>query len=147
MNEFFDRNKMTVPGISEIPTRISRNLSYFQTNYVIVLLILAIYSALTSPMFLLTLGIVVFMWMSAFKQKSQPVMIAGIHLTERSLTLILLLVTGFLFYVSSIGAILFWLLCASSVVIIGHSIMYTPNPVDEFGFGLAYNEGVAPLPI
>eukprot|EP01126_Amoeba_proteus_P043162 TRINITY_DN4723_c0_g1_i7.p1 TRINITY_DN4723_c0_g1~~TRINITY_DN4723_c0_g1_i7.p1 ORF type:complete len:110 (+),score=8.94 TRINITY_DN4723_c0_g1_i7:127-456(+) len=45
MGEFFSRDRLMVPKIAEIPSRLTRNLNYFQSNYILVFCILSLYSA------------------------------------------------------------------------------------------------------
>eukprot|EP01126_Amoeba_proteus_P043159 TRINITY_DN4723_c0_g1_i13.p1 TRINITY_DN4723_c0_g1~~TRINITY_DN4723_c0_g1_i13.p1 ORF type:complete len:147 (+),score=13.98 TRINITY_DN4723_c0_g1_i13:679-1119(+) len=135
MGEFFSRDRLMVPKIAEIPSRLTRNLNYFQSNYILVFCILSLYSALTSPTFLLALGVVVFLWTSAMRWRTEPLVVNGVAVPEKISTLGLIFVTAFLLYISSIGAIFFWLITVSLPFVLGHALLYAPNPVEEFGFG------------
>jgi len=135
MGEFFNRSKLSIPGPTEIFSRAKQNLAYFQTNYLLVCLVLSLYSALTSPMFLISAIAVGFLWSWSLKVRNGPVLVKGYAVPEKALTFGLIALTLFIFYLGSATAVLFWLVTATFIFVIGHAITMTPIPFDEFGFG------------
>jgi len=111
-------------------------LAYFQTNYLLVFLLLSIYSALTTPIFLVTLIVVGAVWFYALKYKDSPVVLFGLRISEKIIAVVLVIITLVVFYMSSAGTVLWWLLITSILFVLAHAFFYTPAPVDEFGFGL-----------
>jgi len=136
IGEFFDRSKLSLPSIKDIPARIKSNLAHFQTNYLLVFLLLSIYSALTTPIFLVTLIVVSAIWFYALKYKDSPVVLFGFRISEKIIAFVLVILTLVVFYMSSAGTVLWWLLLTSVLFVFAHAFFYTPAPVDEFGFGL-----------
>jgi hypothetical protein len=45
LSSFLNRDNISLPKVTEVPKRISRNLKYYQTNYVIVFLLISLYGA------------------------------------------------------------------------------------------------------
>jgi len=70
------------------------------------------------------------------KYRDTPVVIFNIHISEKVIAVLLVVITLVAFYLSSASTILWWMLVASLIFVFGHAFFYTPAPVDEFGFGL-----------
>jgi len=139
MNEFFDRDKLSVPPLQSIPARVKSNLIYFQSNYFVLFLVLCVYSALTEPAFLLGVVFVGAAWIYNLKFRSTPIVIRNQEVPERVVSFVLLLVSLLVLYLTSpnLGSLVQWLFVATTVTIFLHALFYTPQPVDEFGFGLS----------
>lgn len=45
LSSFLNRDNISLPKVTEVPKRISRNLTYYQTNYIVVFLLLSLYGA------------------------------------------------------------------------------------------------------
>eukprot|EP01127_Copromyxa_protea_P009838 TRINITY_DN2348_c0_g1_i1.p1 TRINITY_DN2348_c0_g1~~TRINITY_DN2348_c0_g1_i1.p1 ORF type:complete len:244 (-),score=42.52 TRINITY_DN2348_c0_g1_i1:266-952(-) len=133
--EFFDKTKLSFPKPTDVLTRMKNNLSYYQTNYIIVFFILSIYSALTSPTFLISLLAVGALWVWSLKQNN-PFTIQGKQISQRATTTILLIISLIIFYICSTTTVLIWLMTATVCFVLGHSLFMTPQAVDEFGFGV-----------
>uniref|UniRef100_A0A6B2LKN6 PRA1 family protein n=1 Tax=Arcella intermedia TaxID=1963864 RepID=A0A6B2LKN6_9EUKA len=130
---FFNRDKLSVPKIAEVPNRMTQNLKHFQTNYLLVLLALGAYSALASPRFLISLIFIGALWLYTMKWREGPLKIRDYEVPEKVVTLGLLLVTLLLVFLSSAGTILWWLITVTSAFVAIHAFFYTPDP-DDYGF-------------
>lgn len=99
-------------------------------------------------------------WVWSYKYREGPIQIRGREVPEKLLTFALLVFTLVVFYLSSATAVLLWLLGIALVcmltlssfyeffhfnkrlsfsnllVIFFHALLMTPQPVDEFGFGI-----------
>jgi len=135
-NEFFKKEKLSVPKINEIPNRIKRNLIYYQTNYLLIFFIFSAYSVLTSPQFLISLISIACLWFYTLKFREQPLKVGNQEIPEKVVTLFLLMVTVGMIYFSSAASVLWKLAVVTSAIIIGHAIFFTPEQIDEFGFGV-----------
>jgi len=135
VGSFFDRSRLSLPRPTELLSRVRSNFAYFQTNYVLVFLVLCLYSALTSPLFLVALVLVALLWLYLWRWRTQPLVVRGWAIPEQLTVVALALVSAFLFYMTSATDVVFWLLIVTLTFIALHSIFYTPFPVDEFGFG------------
>ncbi|KAI9366034.1 prenylated rab acceptor PRA1 [Zopfochytrium polystomum] len=59
--EFFDRNRVSIPrNFGEFSVRLSANLRYFQSNYILLGLIAVLYSLITNLWLLFVVGYVIF---------------------------------------------------------------------------------------
>jgi len=139
IGEFFDRERVSIPSFQSIPARLKSNLVYFQSNYFVLFLVLCVYSALTEPAFLLGVVFVGAAWIYNLKFRSSPIVIRNQEVPERVISFALLLISLFVLYLTSpnLGSLVQWLFVATSVCILLHALFYTPQPVDEFGFGLS----------
>jgi len=136
IGEFFAKEKFSVPKIIEIPTRLKANVTYYQTNYFLVFFLLSIYSALTSPIFLIAIILVGGVWLYSVRWRTGPFVLAGRQIPEQVITIVLLIVTLLMFYLSSGMTILWWLLIVAGSFVFLHALFHNPQPIDEFGFGL-----------
>jgi len=122
------------------------NLVYFQSNYFLLFLVLCIYSALMEPIFLIGIAIITFIWIYNLKYRNTPFIIRDKEIPERFVSIILLIVSLLILYITSPnwGSVVQWLFVATTALVFLHSLLYTPRPVDEFGFGLP-SESSAPF--
>jgi hypothetical protein len=86
LSSFLNRDNITIPKLTEIPKRVSRNLAFYQTNYIVVFLLLSLYGALTNPTFLLILLAVGFAWYILFKRRKEPLKIKNWQVSEKLAT-------------------------------------------------------------
>jgi len=133
-NEFFKKEKFSVPHLTEVPGRLKLNVIYYQTNYLLVFFVLCAYSALTSPRFLISLGFIAALWIYTLKWRDHPLQFRDREIPEKFVTVALLLLTLLLIYLSSAGSVLWWLIMVTGSFVLCHAFFYTPEPVDEFGF-------------
>jgi len=136
MSEFFDRAKLSLPKFQDIPTRLKSNIVYFQSNYFVLFLVLCVFSALTEPAFLLGVVFVAGAWIYNLKFRSTPVVIRSKEIPERIVSFLLLIVSLFVLYLTSpnLGSLVQWLFAATTIIVFLHTLFYTPQPIDEFGF-------------
>ncbi len=134
--EFFGKDKFSFPKMNSIPQRVKSNLFYFQTNYLLVFLISSIYSALTNPIFLISMLAIGVLWIYTLKLKDEPFTFQNKEVPQIIVYGILTFVTVFTFYYSSAGSIIFWLIMGTIFFVLIHALFYTPDEIDEFGFGL-----------
>jgi len=126
---FMDRSKFSLPKPTHIPYRIKTNLSFFQTNYVIVFLILTLYCIITNPLFLLAILFCLGLYIYLFYWRSQPLKMGTHIVTDKEKTIFISLITLVLFYWASVGSTIFWLLGASLTIILLHALFF--NPAEE----------------
>jgi len=118
---FFDRKKLAMPKVVDIPSRMKSNVVHFQTNYIILFFVLCIYSILTNPLFLLAVGASAALWMYAFHWRKDPLKILNHEVTDKEKTIVLSILTLGLFYFASVGNTIFWLIGATLTVVVLHS--------------------------
>jgi len=136
VSEFFNRSKISLPKPTEVVTRVKQNLIWYQTNYLAVFCILALYCALTSPMFLISVILTSGVWIWSYKYREGTVRIQGKEVPENMFIAILSALTLFIFYIADVSSILIWLLMITSIFSLIHAIILIPQPQDEYGFGV-----------
>eukprot|EP01111_Echinosteliopsis_oligospora_P011232 TRINITY_DN3653_c0_g1_i1.p1 TRINITY_DN3653_c0_g1~~TRINITY_DN3653_c0_g1_i1.p1 ORF type:complete len:180 (-),score=15.93 TRINITY_DN3653_c0_g1_i1:44-583(-) len=130
--EFFaGRTRYSIPKAKEVLPRLKENIIYFQTNYVVIFLVLCVYCVLTSPLLFISFVFVVALWCYFMIWRTAPVTIGTYVVLEKHKTMFLSAVTVVVFYYSSVGPILFWLLNASVTIVLMHAILYTPQSAYE----------------
>mmetsp|Transcript_31038 Transcript_31038/g.34612 ORF Transcript_31038/g.34612 Transcript_31038/m.34612 type:complete len:208 (+) Transcript_31038:26-649(+) len=133
---FCSRERLSFPAVSQIFNRLRSNLIYYQTNYMAIIFLIALYSAFTSPLLLVGLALIVWTWMYLFKWRTEPIKVMGFTIPDTFKMVVIVGVTLLLCYFTSIGSTVFWLLCASAVIIFLHALFHQPEQeLDEFGFG------------
>jgi 1,4-dihydroxy-2-naphthoate octaprenyltransferase len=90
---------------------------------------------------LVSLGFIAFLWLYILKFRDQPLVIRNQEIPEKVVTLFCLIVTALMIYISSAGSVIWKLIVISFGIVVGHALFYTPEPVDEFGFGFGDSTG------
>jgi len=127
---FFDKSRFSIPKkSSQVLSRLKKNVKYFQTNYILIFLLLTLYCIITNPFFLFVIGICIGLYLYAFYWRSAPFKIGSHIVTDKEKAISVATITLILFYFASVGSTIFWLLGATISVILIHSLFY--NPSDE----------------
>ncbi|KAH8253901.1 hypothetical protein KR032_007530 [Drosophila birchii] len=134
---FFNVNNIkTAVSMQRLNSRVVRNLSYFQANYVFIFFVLMIYCLITAPLILLVMGAAAFGCLKLRKRNS-TVVLGGYQLTPNHQIIALNIATAPILFMVGAGAILFWTLGASCFVIGLHAIFYNIDAIvteDNEGF-------------
>jgi len=136
MGSFCNKERLSCPRPKEVITRVRTNLIFYQSNYLLVFFFLAIYSALSSPMFLIATVGIILAWLYVFKWRKHPVKVGAYELPNNAKAIALFFFTAVVCYFASVGTVIFWLFMATSVVVFLHALFYTPEEIDPYGFGL-----------
>ncbi|KAH9931074.1 prenylated rab acceptor PRA1 [Epithele typhae] len=131
--EFFDVNRISRPAdLTQATKRISYNTRYFSGNYLLLVLILFVYALLTN-LTLVFATLFVFGGFTAINRFApEEFSIAGQTITQRTLYTGLLVIGIPLIYFASPFGTFFWLVGASSVLILGHASMIEPGIESEY---------------
>ncbi|EDW36273.1 GL17704 [Drosophila persimilis] len=126
---FFNvHNFKTAVSMPRLTSRVKRNLSYFQSNYIFVFIVLMIYCLITSPLILLVLAGAALLC-HRVRSRNVNITVMGTQMTPRQqLIAVNLGATPLLFLVGA-GALLFWTLGASFFVIAFHAIFYNIDAI------------------
>jgi len=133
-SQFTDKTKFGPPKPTEVVVRLKSNLTYFQSNYIILFFVLAIYCVITNPFFLFSIAITALLYLYLFKWRVEPIVIAGYTATDRAKLMGLGAVSLFLFWYASGTNVIFWLIGATAVVVFIHALLYTPVEETDFDF-------------
>ncbi|KAK9162616.1 hypothetical protein Syun_003518 [Stephania yunnanensis] len=95
-------------SLSDAASRLRKNLSYFRTNYSVVLVAVLALSLLSHPLSLLLLLSLLAAWLFLylFRPSDAPVVILGRAFSDRETLALLVLLTVFLVFLTSVGSLL-----------------------------------------
>ncbi|XP_034653617.1 prenylated Rab acceptor protein 1 [Drosophila subobscura] len=126
---FFNvQNFKTAVSMQRLTGRVKRNLSYFQSNYIFVFVVLMIYCLITSPLILFVLGGAAFLC-HRLRARNTNITVMGNQLTPRQQIIAVNLGATPLLFLVGAGAVLFWTLGASCFVIASHAIFYNIDAI------------------
>ncbi|EDW08981.1 prenylated Rab acceptor protein 1 [Drosophila mojavensis] len=126
---FFNLNNFkSAVSMQRLKNRVSRNLSYFQSNYIFIFFVLMIYCLITSPLTLLVIAAVAF-GCHKIRSINKNVCVVGCDVTPQQQILALNLGAAPLLILAGAGAVLFWTLGASCFVIFMHAVFYNIDAI------------------
>ncbi|KAG9299937.1 hypothetical protein G9A89_009665 [Geosiphon pyriformis] len=125
VGEFFDKNRLSKPnGIAAITQRLSYNLTYFQSNYILIVMGLLIYCLITNLYLLFT--IIFLMFGLSFITKlppDEPLVFQHYVITQKQLYTAFFGIAIILLWISSAGSAIFWIVGASATLVVGHACL------------------------
>ncbi|WOO81005.1 PRA1-like protein [Vanrija pseudolonga] len=131
--DFFDHRQLSRPrDLNDATQRITYNTRHFSGNYLLVILVLALYALLTNPLLLIAIAIFAGGFAAINKFGSDPVEVGNAVITQKTLYIALFVIgLPILFFASPIG-VFFWLVGSSSILIIGHAVLMEPGLESEY---------------
>ncbi|EFR01737.1 hypothetical protein MGYG_04738 [Nannizzia gypsea CBS 118893] len=124
VSEFLDIKRVSKPAnFSEFQSRASYNLSYFSSNYVVVFIVLSIYSLLTNLALLFVILLVLGGSYGIGKLEGRDLDVGIFRATTSQLYTALLVVALPLGLWASPLSTALWLTCATGVCVIGHAAL------------------------
>ena len=131
VSEFFDFRRISRPNdFGEIQSRVNYNIGYFASNYLVVALMLCLYSLLTNFWLLFD---IVFITVGLFiirKLNGRDLELGFARLTTSQLYTGLLIIGVPIFFFSGPLTTLLWLIGANGVTILGHAT-FMDKPIDQ----------------
>ncbi|KAG4304910.1 hypothetical protein PORY_001585, partial [Pneumocystis oryctolagi] len=125
--EFLDFRRLAWPrDIIDVQQRMRYNLSRFSSNYTICFGLIVLYFLLTNPLLLFVLLFVTGGFFCINRLNGQNLHIGSFHLTPSQLYTTLLIIAIPLGFLASPISTVLSIIGASSVIIIGHSILLEP---------------------
>jgi len=120
---FLAVKKMKQPkSITSATGRLYHNLGQFQANYIFLMMFLAVYCVVTTPMLLVALGFLFTSVQYIYYERKDRV-ILGQTIKKDSQVQLAMFVTIPLLWFSAAGSAVFWVIGASLVIVMGHSMM------------------------
>jgi PRA1 family protein 1 len=128
ISEFLDPKRLSKPAaFADVQSRVNYNLSYFSSNYVVVFIMLSIYSLLTNLMLLFVIILVVGGMWGIGKLDGRDLDIGVFRATSSQLYTGLVVISVPLGFLASPLSTALWLIGATGVSILGHaSLMDKP---------------------
>eukprot|EP01103_Thecamoeba_quadrilineata_P004084 TRINITY_DN13815_c0_g1_i1.p1 TRINITY_DN13815_c0_g1~~TRINITY_DN13815_c0_g1_i1.p1 ORF type:complete len:179 (-),score=19.95 TRINITY_DN13815_c0_g1_i1:99-635(-) len=130
--EFIDKSRISFPPITGIHTRVSTNLLSYQSNYIIIFVILVIYSIVVNPWLLFGGVFLGFLYSYLFFVRIDPIAFGSVEVGDREKRLILLLGTVLFCIVGSFSSALFWAIGATVTVVGLHAVFMAPPEDNPF---------------
>jgi len=132
-SEFFDFHRISRPAdLNQATSRISYNTRYFSGNYGLICASISVYALITSPWLLVAIGFLVGGFSAINKFAPEPMQVGEHVVTQKSLyTLLFVIGIPLLWWASPFG-VLFWIVGASSILILSHACILEPGVESEY---------------
>ncbi|KAJ8590229.1 prenylated rab acceptor PRA1 [Rhizopogon salebrosus TDB-379] len=133
--EFFDFHRISRPAdFNQAVSRLTYNTRYFSGNYTLIVAALAVYAIITSPLLLISIIFLFggFTVINRFVDDQWSVNVAGHVVTQKTLYMGLFVIGIPLLWFSSPFLTFFWLVGASSCLILGHACLIEPGVESEY---------------
>eukprot|EP01062_Namystynia_karyoxenos_P077849 TRINITY_DN7927_c0_g1_i1.p1 TRINITY_DN7927_c0_g1~~TRINITY_DN7927_c0_g1_i1.p1 ORF type:complete len:282 (+),score=90.72 TRINITY_DN7927_c0_g1_i1:103-846(+) len=140
--EFAQYKEFSVPKRGEIISRVTTNCSYYKSNYMCIIAILAAWTALANLFFVVSMALTVlaYYYYKHQTKDGQSLVVAGREIPSVQFYAGLTGTSLFLFWLSGGSSTMFWLLASTAVTIGGHAA--TREPVDQLTLArVALEEG------
>ncbi|KAF5737265.1 PRA1 family protein B4 [Tripterygium wilfordii] len=129
-SELLDRSAFSKPeSVGDASLRIRKNYSYFRVNYLAVVTVILALSLLTNPFsLLLLLGLLsswVFLYL--FRPSDQPLILFGRTFSNRETLGILILLSVFVIFLTSVGSVLISALLVGVALVCAHGAFRVPE--------------------
>ncbi|KAG4127989.1 hypothetical protein ERO13_D10G249500v2 [Gossypium hirsutum] len=128
--ELIDRTAMARPdNLTDAYSRIRRNFSYFKVNYITLLALVLAFSLLSHPFSLLVLLGLLAAWLFLylFRPSDQPLVIFGRTFSDRETLGILVVLTVFIVFLTSIGSLLISAILFGVAIVCIHGAFRVPE--------------------
>lgn len=133
--ELVDRSSFSKPAnMAEATGRLRQNVNYFRTNYLIMATGTTALVMFMNPWSLIVLAFLAVIWFYMYIIKTTPLVIGGREFGDREK--FMMMAGGSLvviFFLTSVGSIIFYALGLSMLVIGGHAMLHQPDDlfIDE----------------
>lgn len=129
-SELVDRSNMSKPeNLTEAYSRIRKNFSYFRVNYLTLIAFALAVSLVTHPFSLLVLLGLLGSWcfLYLFRPSDQPVVLFGRTFADRETLGILVVLTVFVVFLTSVGSLLISALMVGLAITCAHGAFRVPE--------------------
>ncbi|KAL7424465.1 Prenylated Rab acceptor 1 [Cryptotrichosporon argae] len=131
--DFFDHRQLSRPrDLNEATSRITYNTRHFSGNYLLLVLVLAVYALLTNFMLLLALAVMFGGLLAINKYATDDLQFGSIIVTQKQLYIGLFVIGLPILYVASPLSVFFWLVGSSAILILGHATLMEPGVESEY---------------
>lgn len=131
--EFFDYQRISRPAdFNQATSRISYNTRYFSGNYGLIVALLGVYAVLTNPLLLISLAFLVLGFAAINKFAPEATQFGEHVVTQKHLYTGLFVIGIPMFWLAGPFSTFFWLIGASSVLVLGHASLLEPGVESEY---------------
>ncbi|MBW0482713.1 hypothetical protein O181_022428 [Austropuccinia psidii MF-1] len=134
LSEFFDYQRISRPhDFNAATSRITYNTRHFSGNYAIIVAALAVYSLLTNPLLLISIGFLVGGFYCIQRFGPDPSAAAeGQIISQKSLYITLFVIGIPMLWIAAPIATAMWLVGSSAVTVLGHASFLEPSVESEY---------------
>ncbi|KAF8813807.1 prenylated rab acceptor PRA1 [Phlegmacium glaucopus] len=131
--EFFDYHRISRPAdFNQATSRISYNTRYFSGNYGLIVALLAVYALIMNYWLLVSLGFLVVGFAAINKFAPEATQVGDHTITQKHLYTILFVIGIPMFWWAGPFGTFFWLVGASSILVLGHASLLEPGVESEY---------------
>merc|ERR1712059_207529 len=128
---FNTANFQIPPSAGRLSKRLVKNLDYFQSNYVLVFLVLVLYCLISSPLLLIVIAAAGgAAYYAGVRNQDRKLAIAGHEVTLAQQYGLISVCSIPFFLLAGAGGVVFWVLGASIFFITGHAAFYNYDALD-----------------
>jgi len=132
--EFFNTHQVSKPAdLNQTLSRITYNTRYFSGNYGIIVAILTVYAVITTPLVIVAIAWFVLGFAAINRFGPDPAQVGEHKVSQTALYTGLFVIGLPLLWWSSPLGLLFWIVGASSVLILTHACLMEPGLESEYG--------------
>ncbi|OAV93631.1 hypothetical protein PTTG_02972 [Puccinia triticina 1-1 BBBD Race 1] len=133
-SEFFDYQRISRPNdLNAATSRITYNTRHFSGNYALIVAALAVYSLLTNPLLLISIGFLVGGFGCIQRFGPDPNMpTEGQMVTQKSMYITLFVIGIPMLWIAAPIATAMWLVGSSAVTVLGHASFLEPSVESEY---------------
>jgi len=131
--EFFDYQRISRPAdFNQATSRISYNTRYFSGNYGLIVALLAVYAIITNYWLLFSLAFLVLGFIAINKYAPEATQVGEHTITQKHLYTGLFVIGIPLFWWAGPFGTFFWLIGASSILVLGHASLLEPGVESDY---------------
>merc|ERR1712212_804589 len=127
---FNTANFQVPPSAGRLSKRLVKNVDYFQSNYVLVFLILVLYCLISPPLLIVIAGAGGAAYFASIKNETRKIAIAGHEVTLAQQYAAIATASIPFFLLAGAGGIVFWVLGASLFFITAHVAFYNYDALE-----------------
>merc|ERR1712032_1212061 len=127
---FNTANFQVPPSAGRLSKRLVKNVDYFQSNYVLVFLILVLYCLISPPLLIVIAGAGGAAYFASIKNETRKIAIAGHEVTLAQQYAAIATASIPFFLLAGAGGIVFWVLGASLFFITAHAAFYNYDALE-----------------
>jgi hypothetical protein len=122
-HEFVDKQRLNKPrNFQEATLRVNHNIQKYKYNYIFIFLALLCYVLITNLFLLCSILFILFgVHKASLMDPNQLISIGGQGFNQKQIYMLLGLISIPLFYISSAGSAIFWLVGVNAFICIGHA--------------------------
>lgn len=126
---FFEPSKFRIPTASMLSSSIQANLVYFQTNYLLILIIFFGYNFFYSPLLMLFLPLCVLAWVHVMYNRQGRLSVGGFSLSPQQTVIVLGTGTVLVLYFAGSLSVLVGTTSLVILIISLHCVLHAPSHV------------------